>query len=577
MGDFFQKCIPKYRSDFERCNGMTDCDISPTTEDELASIYADANGKYRIIGALLETDIMGKACQIEENPLYTLIMQYAQHWGPGALTVRKKQTGGLADIQPYLIISRKGIINNNYWRVQNGIASASTAPNGSSYDLRIDADSMTSIPASLEWFPVGLPVFISGRSTAGGNTNTQWEVVDRTTPVGVTGVRLYLKSKNSASRLPSWKTQTPTLGVLLRGVPNVTPWERYCTEIPKLNTNVDYMAFLQHTRWTICNDDLTKQFLTHIRDNNPLYRKYYHVEEGERNRQVLQDFQNRLVHSFLFNKALPNQNSENWDQLETITSWTDSSTQGIYLPGVEGRCVARRANAEGVYEQLQECGRVRDLNGDRMNWPELQAELYNIMRIRKDNGYPYKVIEILVDSAFRPLFIQALIRYQQAKYEGAARYNINPEDKTTNLGFVFTDFILDYPAGLTLRVVSHMALDDLLTAHSAVSDTLSNAGRKMLILEWNSIYMGIIESRTAERRTGTPEEIARVNESALCVFDIPGKSVKLNTMLYSVVVECPRANLWVENFAFIVPEHEGRSRDYSDLYGDDPSNNTEFP
>lgn len=555
---------------------MTDCNISATTEDELASIYQDEAGQWRIMGALLETDFMGKACQIRENALYDFVMANAQHWGTGSINYKRKQNSGMVDVEPFLIITRKGVINNNYWQMANGIAGAGTAPNGAAYTLRIDASSMTDIPASSDWFPIGQVIYISSVGETGANTLTNWKVVDG----GVDGsvVRLYLASMNAGSRLPAYKTEVPTYGVGMRGVTNVTPWERYCSQVDRLNTNTSHLSFIQHTRWSLCNDELTKKFLTHIRDGNPLYAKYFNVEEAEYNRQVIQDFQNRLVNAFLFQPALENQTAADWHNLETISSWSDDSVGegGIYLPGVEGRCVARRANAEGVYPQLYECGRVKDLLGERLNFVELQQELYNIKRVRSDNGYPAKVIEIVVDTAYRVKFVQALIRYQQARYEGAAQYQIRSDVKETNLGFIFEDFYLDYP-GVTLRVVSHMALDDYLTAHTTVNANLSSAGRKMLILEWNSVYMAILESRSVERRTGTADEIAKVNEDALCVIDIPVKSVKLNTMLYTVVVDCPRASLWIENFSDEVPEHEVAVDVTTDMYGDYLPNNEATP
>ncbi len=578
MSDFFLKCLPKYRTDFQSCSGLTDCNVSPTTADELESIYADASGRYRIIGALLETDIMGKACQIVENSFYNFIMENAKHWGTGVLNLKKKVNSGLIDVQPFVLIGRKSVINNNYWKLASGNATPGTAPNGTAYALRIDATSMTDIPLSVDWFPVGQVIYISGKSTSGGNTLTAWKVVDAVDQT--TSIRLYLASQNSGSRLPSYKTETPLEGVGMRGVPNVSPYERYCAQVPKINQNTDYPAWIQNTRWTLCTDELTQKFLMHIREGNPLYRKYYHVEEAEYNRQVIADFQNRMVNTFLFNAPLPNQDMDNWDQLETISSFSDTgiSGSGLYIPGVEGRCVARRANAEGVYQQLYECGRVKDLFGARLNWLELQAELYNIHRIRKDNGYPSDVIEVVVDSAYRVLFIQALVRYMQSKYEGAARFNISVDEKTTNAGFVYQDFKLDYPSGVTLRVVSHMCLDDLLTAHQTVNgSTLQSVGRKLLILEWNSIYMSIIESRSVNRSTGTAEEIAKINEGALCVVDIPVKSVKINTMMFTTVVECPKASLWVENFSFEVPEHAQKVGNYGDLYGDYTGNNVAFP
>jgi hypothetical protein len=576
MATYFQKCTPLIRQDFQKCSGLTNCDIAATTQAQLEQIFTDTTtGKYRIMGALLQTDILGKACQIEENALYNVVMQYAKHWGLGALNTRPKMNSGLVDIMPFILVERKGIINNNYWNLANGVSGAGTSPRGFAYTLRIDATSMTSIPLSPDWFPDGQPIHISSVGTTGAATLTQWKVVD--TVMTGTAVRLYLSSQNSGSRLPSWKTEVPTLGIGMRGVSNISPWERYCAQIPRLNTTTDYPAFVQDTRWTICNDKLTQDFMQHLVDDNPLYEKYFHVAEADYNKQLITDFQNRVVHTFLFQTALPNQTMDAWSSLETITTYSDAGIGDYtYLPGVEGRCVARRANAEGVYPQLYECGRVKDLLGARMNWPELQAELYNIWRIRKANGYPSDVIEIIMDSAYRVKFIQALVRYQQDKYEGAARYNINPEVKRTDAGFVFQEFVLDYPAGVVLRVVSHMSFDDLLTAHVTASATLSSVGRKMWIFEWNSIYMAILESRSVDRRSGNAEEIAKVNEAFMCVIDVPERSQKLNTMKFTTVVDCPKASLWIENFADLVPEHEVAVGDYTDLYGDYASNNATF-
>lgn len=576
--NFFTKCLPLIRKDFSKCSGLTDCNLSPTTSTDLNSIYVDPQGRFRIMGSLLESDFMGKACQVQENALYDFIMQNAKAWGTaGKINVRRKINSGLVDIEPFILVGRKSFINNNYWQMSNGNTTPGTSPGGFAYVLKIDAASMTSIPLDQGWFPSKQPVFISSKSSTGLANLTQWTVVDSVINGAV--ITLYLTSANAGSRLPASKTETPTSGVGMLGVPNVSPWERYCAQVPRLNTNSDYPVFLQNTRWSICIDELTQKFMQHLWDDNPLYAAYYGVEEADYNRQVLEDFQRRTVISFLFNTPLAHQTVDDWANLDQITSWTDSGTagSGIYLPGVEGRCVARRANAEGVYSQLYECGRVKDLTGDRLNWPELQAELYNMVRIRKSNGLPSDIIEIVVDSAFRVLFIQALVRYQQAKYDGAARYNIEVKDTKTNAGFVFTDFILDYPAGVTFRVVSHYALDDFLTAHTTVSSGLSNVGRRAWIFDWNTIYMAILESRSVTRETGNAADIAKVNEDALCVIDIPVKSVKLNTMLYTVVVDCPKASLWIENFAFQVPEHETPVGNYTDLYGDYAGNNAAFP
>ena len=544
------------RKDFDNCSGLTLCNISPTTPDEFASIYTDSSGRYRIMGALLESDVMGKACQVVQNPFYSFIIANATEWGTKYINVSKRVKSGLVDVEPFVSVGRKGIINNNYWKWEKN-GNGGTASNGQGYDIKGAATSLTSIPAAAEWFPERTEVHISGLSGGGTRTQTQWLVVFA--EVSGNGVTLYLRSRNSASKIVGAKLETPTTGVLFRGVPNVHPAESYCQQIPRLNTNAKYLAWIQDTRWFLCNDELTKRFKQHVIEGNPLYREYFNVEEADYNKQVTTDFQNRLVHQFLFGKALPNQTESLWPNLDTIQSFSDqNSGDYLYLPGIEGRCVGRRASAVGVYEQLSECGRVIDCQGQPLNIPELQKFLYDIHRLRKDNGLEAKIIEIVVDSAYRVAFIQGLFRYMQAKYEGALRatFDIRENEKVSpDLGFVFQDFPLDYPAGVTLRVVSHLCFDDFVSSHTSVSSTLTTAGRFAWIFDWSTIYMAMIESRTVELTTGTIQEIAKINADALCRMEIPTKSVKHYSMKWTVVVDCPAANLWLENFSDAVPEH----------------------
>lgn len=573
--DFFSKCAPLSRTGIDSCSGLTLCNLSPTTADELEEIYKDSSGRWRIMGALLETDIMAKACQIEENPLYAFIRAYAQDWGSAALGRQLSGDRSTIEVMPFIKVTRKNLINNSYWKwTKNG--DSGTSPGGVTYDIRGTAESLTSIPADVAWFPDKLVVHISGRTGAGSSTKTQWLVVDQASAAG-NKVTLYLRSQNAGSSFPGSKLETPSSGVLMRGVNNISPYESHCDQIPRLNTTSDYLAFVQHTRWSLCNDELTQKFKQHLLEGNPLYRKYYDVPEAEYNKQLLGDFQNRLVHQFLWGKPLPKQNESEWPELEVIESMTDGLTGDfLYLQGIEGRCVGRRAQVEGVYEQLNRCGRVYDLQGDVLNWPEFQDALYDLYRQRKSSGTPNpELIEAVVDSAFRVQFIQGLIRYMKMRYEDTLRFTQAIGNQTkTNLGFTYQDFTLDYPAGVTLRVVSHIAFDDYVSAHKrAGGDTLATAARWLLLLDWSNIHMINIASDTVELRTGDIKDVAKINSDAFCRMKLPAKSIKHYAQLWTAVVKCPATSLWYENFAFEVPEHQYKVNTYNDYRGDDPDNN----
>ena len=78
----------------------------------------------------------------------------------------------------------------------------------------------------------------------------------------------------------------------------------------------------------------------------------------------------------------------------------------------------------------------------------------------------------------------------------------------------------------------------------------------MLILDWSTIHLGVLETTMATRKSATAEEWAKFNESAFCTIEIPQKSVKLYSAKITAIVDCPAASLWLENFSFAVPEHE---------------------
>lgn len=575
--DFFSKCSPLTRTGIDNCSGLTLCNLSPTTADELDDIYKDTSGRWRIMGSLLETDIVAKAANIQENPLYTFIRAYAEDWGTAQIGTRPRGRSGLVDVMPFIIVDRDNHINVNYWKWTFS-AGSGTAPNGKTYDIRGIAESQTGIPASDQWFPDNIVVHISGVSAGGTATKTKWLVIDSAVS-GNTTV-LYLRSQNAASSLSGAKLGTPASGVLVRGLNNISPYESHCDQIPKLNTKSTFLAFMQSTRWSLCNDEITAEYLRLVMEGNPLYKKYYHVEQQEFNRQVTADFQNRMVHEFLFGKSLPNQTEELWPNLEVIESFTDGSTGNyIYLPNVEGKCVGRRASVKGVYEQLAECGRVVDLQGDVVNFPELQTALYELYRARKSSGVPNpEIIEVITDSAYKVQFVQAMYRYLKARSEDTIRFAGDMSEKTTQLGFAYQDFKLDYPAGVTLRVVSHIALDDFVNAgRLAGGAALENASRWMLILDWSTIKMANIQSDSVDLRTGDIKRLAEINGDAFCRMKVPQRSIKHYSLLFTVIVTNPLNSLWLENFSFAVPEHQNKYGNpnlgqYTDYAGNDPSN-----
>lgn len=561
--NIFQKCLPAIGSDIARCGGVTLCDISPTGEDELAGIFQDGSSRRRIIGAMIEGDFMGKSCQIQDQGMYDFIRATTQELGTKKLGTQS--VNGMLEVTPFVKMRVKDPINTEYWTVQSGVDGDGTIAT-IAYNYTCLVTNPAGVAANVLFFPVGDRVFIEGKAAGGSSTHTAWKVVHRV--IEGAAVRLYCTDLNTASFLPAAKLESPTIGLLVRGTPNVSDFERYCSEIPALNTNRNQLFWVETTRYTMCQDDLVDKYVNLIKDNNLLYKEFEHVPQVEFNKQLITDFQKRHAWAFFYNKPLPNQNSNNWDALESITiPVTDLS-----FADFEGRCVGRRAAATGIIELLAECNRVSDLQGAVLNLHEMFEDLYVMQQIRESIGSPTaNLFELWMPSRYAKTFEAGMIAYYKAKSVDTIRlqYDLAPKMQQANWGFQFKEFDVDWPS-VKIRIVTHRALDHMYDRRAAVSSTIETTGRFIWIFDWSTIYQGVLASNSVTNRTGNIGDLASVSNDLLCVMKVPQKSQKLVSVTYTNVMECAKANRIYENIGAGTPEHVAKSADanYTDYAGE---------
>jgi hypothetical protein len=543
--NIFEKCLPAISTDIARCGSVTLCNVGKATGSTLAGIFSDATGQWRNMLSLLVSDFEIRSCGARVNGLYEFIMANKVNMSHRVNT--RKLSGGVLAIEPFVMARQKTIINNVYFSATSGVV------NGSNW--QIDVISQEGIPNDVRWFPPGQHVFISGMTEAGTKTETAWSVVSANLTGGQ--IRLVMSSQNAGSFLAAAKLTSPTSGVLRRGTVNVNDYEKFCEQIPGLNPNKDVPFFVGSTRYTMCWDELYEQYQTLLRENNAMYAKYGDVNAIELNKQIGADFQRRWTEAFFFEKPISaNQTINNYTNLDQITTYASSP---LYLPSSEGRCVGYRANATGVYEQLAQCHRIADLQGQQLNLPEMFRDLYAIMRVREASGGATDTIDLFMDSWFAGLFHRAMIAYYDDQSGGNFRMVLDLQQAKLGqngpLGFRWNSYRLIQPQ-INIAVVTHPYFDDLVSAHTNVNANLEAAGRSIWVLDWAGIYPGIIDTNRVVNNTGDLARLAEVDDSFACVMKNPTQKVTLNSILYTVVVECPQANRIYENIAFVVPEHK---------------------
>lgn len=542
------RCLPAIGTSLSSCGTLTKCSIVTATPAILAEIFTDSEGNFRDMSSLLATQLELKMCGSRVNGLFDLLMANAKPMGKliNKTTIR----GGNDEIQPFILASQKSIINAEFWEVIGSIGSTTTA---TFYVINRNG-----IELDPQWFVEGNYVYIASRTAGGSSARTAWEITQSvaSTFSGVSVLAITASGRSAASYSAINQTNLPTRGVLVRGTNNINDFERWCHNRPALNPNKRVPFWLQTSRYTLCSDQLYEETFARLVKNNEYFRLFGDVPLAERNRQLGEIAQREWLNSFFWGTRLnTNQTLSLYRSLPQISTFASGD---LYLPGSEGRCVGFRANAIGVYEQLLECQRVFDLQGQVLNLLEFFDQIYQLVRTRDQMGSSMDThsIDILTDTTTAYLFELAMIEYYNTQYGGTIRVNVTPGEMS-DLGMKWNSYRLLWPQGVTLNVITHWYFDDLAAAATVAGQ--EGSGRFMWILDWPGVYPGIAASNRKSFTSGDLNDLARIDEAFACVMERPTQTVTLNSTTWTAVVECPGSNLIIENFASIQPVSGARS------------------
>lgn len=537
----FAKCDVSLSTNISNCGTVTLCTADPVESDELETVFGgDSGNNYRITKALFYTDLEIKMCGQVQNGLYEFMM--ANKVDMSKRINSTKLSSGLLQITPFILARQYDPINNNYWKVSGGTAS------GDNWQYTVE--STDNIPFDTRWFQVGEYVYVTGLTTGGTSARTAYEVVSIVAASGNTGT-LVLKAMNAGSNLPSTRTEDIATGLLVRGANNVSDYEEFCNEPPAINNVRDVPFWTQTSRVTMCKSQTYDKWRKLLLEDNPLYKTYGDVDEIEKNKQIGADWQRRMVNAFFWNKPISsNQTLAAYNSLDDIDTPTNSNLDATE----EAECVGKRANAVGIYEQLAECGRVDDLQGAQLNMNTLFNSLYDVMRVREARGSASaNSIDIFTDTLTAEKINQAMIAYYKAKGQDILRLTMDvtkPAD-TAQFGFKYRSYDLFYPQSVRINIVTHHFFDDALTAATAAGVTA--AERRLWILDFTGIYPGVIAANRVVHNTGDLKKLAEIDNSFRCVMKTNTRQTTLSSTTWTVVVECPKSSLVLENFSDAVP------------------------
>jgi hypothetical protein len=572
----FQKCAPYLEPNVKQCGSVTLCQAKPMTTADLGAYLK--SGDYRVMDAILKNDMEIRQCEAVQNGLYDFLMASKVNMSR-KLTVTQRNAG-LREIAPFVKAKQYSPINNEYWKIvasaNNWVQTGGTKESPQTCNLTIESTS--SIPADIRSFPEGMYIYVEAKGPGGTSAKGMAMVYDRQiNSSNPNRIDLIVRPQSSASFLRdvnringgASNIKAPSAGLVRRGTPNVNDFESWCNEAPAYINWRHVPFWIQTSRHSMCKSSMYDQWRSLLLESNPLYREFGDLDDIEKNKQLGADWQRRWVNSVFFNPPLEKQNLGEYDQLDDIETADPSSDLGVD----KGKCVGKRANAVGIYEQLAECDRVIDLLGDTLNLPALFQELYNILRVREGTGNKSDSIDLFTDSVTAERFNQAMIRYYNAKSDNTLRMTIdvaaspysNQDVKKGPFGFNYRSYRLFWPA-CTINIISHYFFDDYVTAAKVGfggEESDEDYGRVLWILDFSGIYPGIISSNRVAHKTGNLRTMAEVDSSWACVMRVHTQTQTLTSLTYTVVVECPYANLILENFNGDIPSHVPQGVDYS--------------
>lgn len=551
--NIFEKCAPAIGTNIATCGTLTACDIVTATADTLDDIFM-SGGDYRNMQSLLVTQFEIKACGTKANGLFDFLMANKKDFSKRLIKVPLDDYQTPHRVEPFVMAARQSVINQEYWEFDNGLDPGGTP------DWQIDVFSNYGLPLDVRFFNTRARVYANNVTGGGSISRTAYRVISAALVLGNTRIRLTLAAEN-ASYLAAVKVTDPVTGFLVRGTPNVDDHEEWCEQGPGLNPNQNVPFWVETNRWSLCRDQLYDAAFKELVSTNPYFARFGDIPIAKLNAQLAEQFQRQWLNAFFWNKRIStNQTLNNYLSLDNITTFSPGD---FYLPN-EGRCVGKRANAVGVYEQMGECGRIFDLQGQVLNLVEFFELIWAISRARGDQGGNGTEIDVIMNRTMRAKFQLGMIRYYNDQSDGLLRLNMTV-GQSGPFGFTYDSYRLINPAGVTIRVMSNAFFDDFAT--EATNAGAANAGNMIWILDWATIYPGIIDSNRVVHRTGDIKDLARLSTGAACVMKNPTQEMTLTSLMWTAVVECPLNSAILEGIADLVPEEEGVSGSATDYAG----------
>jgi len=577
---FASQCSPVIGLADDTCGSVTRADIAFLTPSQLNDLFSPG-GLFADMDGWFLHQIEMNACGVKRYAFYDWIMANADRTVfRAAVDPGMKVVGGAPMMRPFILAKQEDVINQDYWKVVGGAATGSytinhpeaavgtttqgplTTVTGGTRVIRVN--NRHNIPLDPNWFRQRDVLYLFNKAGNGVTTQGNWRVIAAAVDDALTYIDVLVASENAGSNAPF--DATPIKGVIIPGINNVNDYEKFCQNLPNILNQKRVPFWLQTSRWSRCIDSEYEVVYGKLISSNAAFREFYAIDEAKRNKQDETKRMRDEINAFLFQKAISaNQTMALWENLEAINTVAGD----VIDVNTSGKLIARRANFIGVKEQLRVCDRVIDLQNNPLNLLEFLDLNYDIARYRKTAGRKVTDIDWWMNTTMRSYFHTAMMQYYKDMYLDQARFIVEINKMSEELGVVYDSYMVKRPGGIRINIISDDFFDDYFDEFDAQS--MGHVGNLILNLDIGkppngSIYLAQIASNRRAYTTAQIQELAKIDKTYLCVMENPTFRQTLTSETRTVVVECGKLSAWLDGAALTIPVTSSKSAPYSNLY-----------
>lgn len=549
----WSQCSPRIVSVSESCGcTLTRASISGITPTEFENLGNKEIDFQRLIGQAAEAKMIG----VPERPLRDLLMSNIKNI-KGALS--KQPIANQSVILPFIYKQQRVNVNSNYFTIEAGAATTARGTNGipaSAWDITVNTgpspfkSSLTSLE---KHFLPGQTVFILTLEDPTGTKVARTLAFEILTAVNadsggtskakVTIVPNYTAAGFAALSSGEKTIYSPTFGTVLVGANSVSDYESWCRNEPAENNRKLLTYWLQTSRDTMCYNDEYKKALE-AAYMSEYFKKFKELPLAEQNRLQRAQSEKKWLNSVFYGQRINElQAPDTYTSLPQVVDVEDPSCVYEY-----------KSNALGIRTQLGDCSRITDSAGAALDVEFLFETLYNLKRNREATGGSIDTIDAMTDRLTADNIRMLMTTYYKAKYNVSHERFYNPGQKLTfNNQVLFNYDIYQVPeVGVELAVFNDPYFNDHLAAFtdgSGGTTNIASRGRKLWLLDWSDISIGIAGTSSVKR--DYPD--AATNALYKCVITPNVKHYELRSTKWTVMIEDPNRHAVIENFSGACP------------------------